>query len=234
LGKPVSVSKDYSAKAGLMAEAIEKYFGAEIKGLHTYKYYKENTTLRSWICLPLVMGLEQRKEGTLDALFTHLWTDNGVKIEDNPDSKEAGVFWDRGTLYAFRGAFKAGAADRSLEKLKGYASARLLGFHTPYVVEAWPEGDMAHLSAESALYCRIFTEGVLGMTPTGLNAFAMRPRLPNAWKNFELKNAKAFGGSFDVSIQRVGDRLQIKVVRGGKTIFEKSIREGDKVTVTVR
>ncbi|HYG17511.1 MAG TPA: hypothetical protein VD816_01225 [Ohtaekwangia sp.] len=234
LGRPASISRDYNAKAKSMAEAIEKYFGAEVNGLHTYKYYKENTTLRSWICLPLVMGIENRKEGTLDALFNHLWTDNGVKIEDNPETKEAGVFWDRGTLYAFRGAFKAGAADRSLVKLQTYASRRLLGFHTPYVVEAWPEGDMAHLSAESALYCRIFTEGVLGMTPTGLHSFIMRPRIPTAWDHFELSNIKAFNTSFDVSVQRSRDRLRVRVTQQGKTIFEKSIRDGETVTISFK
>ena len=37
------------------------------------------------------------------------------------------------------------------------------GEHVPYPVEAWPEGNQRHLSAESALYCRIFTEGLFGL-----------------------------------------------------------------------
>jgi hypothetical protein len=78
-------------------------------------------------------------------------------------------------LYALRGAFKAGAADQALEKLLSCFQIRLLGFQVPYVVKAWPEGNTAHLSAESATYCRIFTEGILGIVPTGFQAFSMRP-----------------------------------------------------------
>lgn len=120
-----------------------------------------------------MIGIEDRKAGTLEALFSKLWTANGVRVEYNPSLEEPNLFWDRGTLYAFRGAFKAGAADQALEKLLSYSQTRLLGFHVPYVVEAWPEGNMAHLSAESALYCRIFTEGMLGIVPTGFQAFVL-------------------------------------------------------------
>ena len=43
---------------------IEKYFGANVQGFNTYRYYAGNTTLRSWIGLPLVMGIFDRKEAT--------------------------------------------------------------------------------------------------------------------------------------------------------------------------
>jgi len=43
------------------ARRIESYFGAEIEGFNAYRYYKENTTLRGWILLPLAM--DHRTQG---------------------------------------------------------------------------------------------------------------------------------------------------------------------------
>jgi hypothetical protein len=202
MGKAPSLIKDYELRAKSVSAAIERYFGANMEGLATYKYYKENTTLRAWICLPLVVGINGRKAGTLDALFDKLWSTNGVLTELKPGETGGKVFWDRGTLYAFRGAFKAGAADRALERLESYSTTRLTGFRVPYAVEAWPENGMAHLSAESALYCRIFTEGLLGLEPTGFDSFLLRPNLPAKWDHLELSNIKAFGSTLDIKLER--------------------------------
>jgi hypothetical protein len=231
MGKPQTLAKEYESSANNLSAAIEAYFGSDVEGLKTYKYYKENVTLRSWICLPLVVGLNQRKQGTLDALFNKLWSANGVLTELKPDQKEGKVFWDRGTLYAFRGAFKAGAADRALERLNSYSATRLTGFRVPYVVEAWPENGMAHLSAESALYCRIFTEGLLGMEPTGFNSFNIKPNLPAKWNTLELKNINAFNGVIDISLKRQNDRLKLTVLKNGRTIVNKVIANGAQISV---
>jgi len=226
LEKPRSLIKNYEKQAEELAASIEDYFGAEIEGLETYQYFKDYPYLRHWICLPLVVGIDNRKEGTLDALFTRLWTNNGVKVEHNPTMEEPNLFWDRGTLYAFRGAFNAGAADRALEKLDAFSQTRLLGFHVPYVVEAWPEGNMAHLSAESALYCRIFTEGILGITPTGFDSFDLTPNIPDSWYYFNLRNIRAFNANFDVLIKREGNQLLVNIVQSGKSILNKKIENG--------
>jgi hypothetical protein len=232
MNMPGMVSTDYEKRAGDLSVAIEKYFGAEMEGLKTYRYYKENTTLRSWICLPLVVGLKNRKQGTLDALFNNLWSANGVLTEKTIDSGQPRVFWDRGTLYAFRGAFKAGEADKALARLQSYSSTRLTGFRVPYAVEAWPENGMAQLSAESALYCRIFTEGLLGMEPTGFRSFTLEPHLPKLWDNLTLNEVKAFGTSFDVSVHRSSDKLEITVTRKGKIVISKRVTPGQKLHVT--
>lgn len=234
LGNDRSTIKLYQDRARALGKAIDKYFGAEIEALKTYKYFKEHQFLRHWICLPLVMGIEDRKAGTLEALFSKLWTANGVRVEYNPGLEDPNLFWDRGTLYAFRGAFKAGAADNALEKLQSFSQTRLLGFHVPYVVEAWPEGNMAHLSAESALYCRIFTEGMLGIVPTGFQFFTMRPHLPSDWNKLNLKNICAFDSVLDVSIERVGEKLRIVVVKDGGKIFERMIWEGEEVQIQLK
>jgi len=47
-----------------------------------------------------------------------------------------------------------------------------------YPVECGPEGGQAHLSSESSLYCRIFTEGLFGILPTGLDRFRCTPPAP--------------------------------------------------------
>jgi hypothetical protein len=233
LDKKASLIKSYKRKAADLNQSIEAYFGAEIEGLDTYQYFKDHPYLRHWICLPLVMGIDDRRDGTVEALFTKLWTVNGVKVEHNPELEEPNLFWDRGTLYAFRGAFKAGAANRALEKLHSYSQTRLLGFHVPYVVEAWPEGNMAHLSAESALYCRIFTEGILGIVPTGFKSFELTPNIPDNWEYFNLKNIRAFATDIDVLIQREGDRLIVHVTQGGKTILNKKVKNGETIKVVV-
>ena len=234
LGFHKDVVNKFKERAYYLKRAIEDYFGKEIEGLETYQYFKDHPYLRHWICLPLVVGIDDRKEGTLDALFNKLWTDNGIKVEHNPNLEEPNLFWDRGTLYAFRGAFKAGAANRALEKLQTFSTTRLLGFHVPYVVEAWPEGNMAHLSAESALYCRIFTEGILGIVPTGFNSFEMTPNIPDDWEYFNLKRIRAFDSNFDVKIFRKDNKLNVQIIKSGEIILEKKIKNGETISIKLQ
>ncbi|WP_394748037.1 six-hairpin glycosidase-like protein [Spongiimicrobium salis] len=210
---PPQISRSYTSEANALAKAIEDYFGSTVEGLETYRYYEGHQHLRHWICLPLVVGLHDRKEATVTALFDRLWTENGVHVEKNSENEAISkIFWDRGTLYALRGTFLSGATDTSLEKLIQFSEARLLGEHVPYVVEAFPEGNMAHLSAESGLYCRVFIEGLFGIHPTGFNSFDCIPRLPNGWDEMALRNIKAFGKVFDLEVQRKGKKTQIKVI----------------------
>ncbi len=236
LNKSKTLQKKYKEQANKLSLAIENYFGTHVEGLDTYKYYKEHKYLRHWICLPLVVGLNKRKEATVTALFNRLWTDNGVHVEKNSDDEAiTKIFWDRGTLYALRGTFASGETKKSLEKLEQFSEKRLLGNRVPYVVEAFPEGNMAHLSAESALYCRVFTEGVFGITPTGLNSFTCTPRLPENWEHMYLNNIKAFGEDFSVKVNRAGRQVKVKVVKSnGKVILNKKITKGNSLNVTFR
>jgi len=228
LGKPRDALDRYRARAGALREAIAKHFAARIDGFETYRYYDGNTTLRAWIATPLTVGISDRAKGTTDALFSpSLWTKDGLATEaGKPD------FWDRSTLYALRGVFASGDTRRGLDRLIEYSSRRLLGEHVPYAVEAYPEGGQAHLSAESALYCRIFVEGLFGIRPTGLDAFAMTPRLPDGWDRMSLRAIHAFGRIFDVEIRRAGANLQVRVVpdRGANT--DRIITPGGTVAVS--
>ncbi len=217
----------YKTNAAKLKRAIESYFGANVQGFDTYQYYEGNDKLRSWICLPLTMGIYDRKDQTIDALFSpYLWTENGILTEAGSTT-----FWDRSTLYAFRGLFSSGATEKLMPYFSFYSARRLLGDHVPYPVEAWPEGNQRHLSAESGLYCRVITEGLFGMNPVGLNKLEILPRLPNDWDFMNLKNVKAFGKTFDIEVRRKGSKIELHVTSEGKTINKEIIKDDKAVVV---
>ncbi len=230
LGKE-TLAAEYENRRKEMYATIENYFGAKIEGLDTYKYFKENTHLRHWICLPLNMGIYTRKEATLKVLFEKLWTDNGILVEYRGDSTKQELFWDRGTLYAFRGAMKAGATELALDRLKRYSHKRLLGDHVPYAVEAYPENNMKHLSAESALYARIFTEGMFGIEPIDLNRIKIKPSLPKAWNEMSITALHIMGRIIDIQINRKGEYLKIELLENNRVFFETLISEDESTTV---
>ena len=97
-----------------------------------------------------------------------------------------------------------------------YSGVRLLGDHVPYAIEAWPEGSQRHLSAESGLYCRILTEGVFGIRPTGFRSFTLTPRLPAAWDRMSLRRVRAFA-----------------VTQDGREVVRKRLRAGQSLGVTL-
>jgi hypothetical protein len=218
------LAANYRLKAQALRETIEKYFGANVQGYNTYRYHIDNAKLRAWICIPLAMGITERKDQTIKALFSdYLWTSNGILTESGSTT-----FWDRSTLYAFRGLLSNGATDECIKYFSNYSATRLLGEHVPYPVEAWPEGDQRHLSAESALYCRAVTEGLFGMNPTGLNKFTITPWLPENWDTMKLSNIKAFDRTFDIEVSREGSGETIIVKpENGASIKKKWDRKGE-------
>lgn len=205
---PAKQAKEYLKQAEQIRAAIEAHFGATVEGFDTYQYYDGNEILRSWICMPLTVGIYDRAEATADALFSpRLWSENGLLTQAGSDT-----FWDRSTLYALRGVYASGATERATSFLKSYSTTRLLGEHVPYPIEAWPEGDQRHLSAESGLYCRIFTEGMFGIRPTGLNSFTLTPRLPQQWDHMSLRRVSIGGRMVDIEVKRGGDgRMELQV-----------------------
>lgn len=227
LGLPKTQTVAYLDEAKRLHTAIEKYFGSNVEGFETYRYYKGNTVLRSWICVPLTVGIFDRKEATINALFSpRLWTADGLATQSGDKT-----FWDRSTLYALRGVFAAGETDRALKYLKSYSSRRLLGEHVPYPVEAYPEGNQRQLSAESALYCRIYTEGLFGIRPIGFRKFNCTPRLPQAWPKMELKHINAFQSDFNISVERIKGKLKVTITSNDKIVKEKLINDGETLSV---
>lgn len=227
LGKPRAQLDAYKGQAEKMKAAIEKHFGATVEGFATYRYYEGNDVLRAWICMPLTVDIFDRKAGTIQALFSpRLWTADGLATQAGDKT-----FWDRATLYALRGVFAADEKEKALKFLQYYSNRRLLGPHVPYPVEAYPEGGQRHLSAESGLYCRIYTEGLFGIRPTGLRSFSITPHLPVEWNTMALNKVHAFGKNFDVKVTREREKIRISVMAEGKDVYNKTVKEGGSVEV---
>lgn len=225
LGETSSVTRLYRKRAARLRESIGRYFSANVSGYETYRYYEGNDLLRSWICLPLCFGIDDRAEGTLAALFSsEMMTEDGILTQQG-----SSTFWDRSTLYALRGAFAAGHADAALSQLHNYSEHRLLGTHVPYPVEAYPEGSQRHLSGESALYCRVITEGLFGIRPTGFDSFSLKVQMPSGWNTMSLDHIKAFGKDFNIAARRLDDqRIKVTVNYDGKT-REYSVKSGQEI-----
>ena len=232
LGKEIGVKSaslvEYKKQADELKVNIERYFGGEVEGFDTYRYYEGNDKLRSWICMPLTVGIYNRKNETIKALFSpNLWTKDGLLTESGSNT-----FWDRSTLYALRGVYACGATDKATEYLSFYSNQRLLGDHVPYAIEAWPEGSQRHLSAESGLYGRIVTEGMFGIRPTGFHSFTLTPHLPQGWDSMNLRKIRAFGTSFDVEVKRIKqDKIEISVLANGKRISKKVVKNGQMISM---
>lgn len=221
-------AESYRKQASILKENIERHFGCSMKGFETYRYYEGNDRLRSWICIPLVMDIFDRKEGTVQALLSPaLWSENGVYTEEGTE-----VFWDRATLYALRGIYASGYREQATSHLLEYSRNRLLGEHVPYAVEAWPEGNQRHLSTENALYCRIFTEGLFGFRPTGFRSFTLRPQLPDGWDRMELRGIHACSDRpFDIRIVRSGEKLTVSISTDGKTSAKFRVANGEQFRI---
>lgn len=141
-----------------IGEAMERYFGGEVAGYHTYHYHKGCGEIRAWNCLPVYMGIMERAKDTLQSIDARLWTDGSCRSTEGEQ-----ILWDRSALYYLAALFRAGETEWAWQRLKQYSETRLLGEHVPYAVEAYPEGGMRHLSAESGLFCRVITDGLLNI-----------------------------------------------------------------------
>ena len=216
------LAQTYLDRASDLKTSIDKYFAREIHGFDTYGYYENCDVLRSWICMPLCVGIYDRAEGTVAALASeHLMTQDGLLTAEG-----CPTVWDRSTLYGLRGMFASDYTEKAAELLLHYCLERLLGERVPYAVEAYPEGGRRHLSGESTLFCKIITEGILSMSPTGLNAFTLKPTLPDALDHLYLTNIKAYGGVFDVLLDKDG----FKVTRANGEVLATG-RYGETVKV---
>lgn len=227
LGEPASLAAIYREEAENLKKAINRHFAADVAGRQTYRYHEGLDKLRSWICIPLVMDIHEKAEGTVQTLFTpELWTEDGLLTEVGSTT-----YWDRSTLYALRGVFRAGFPDLAAEYLGKFTQRRLLGDHVPYAQEAYPEQNQSHLSAESALYCRILTEGAFGIRPTGLDSFTLKPSLPKAWPGMKLTSIHAFGRVWDCEVKRNGQEIEAAVSVGGEVIYKKSLPPGKEHSI---
>lgn len=180
--------------------AIETYFGRNIEGYDTYRYYDGNENLRSWICMPLTVEIFDRADETVKALFSSkLYYDGMMRSTSDNDTT-----WDRSLLFALRGTFLAGMAEKGMQETINYCKNRLLGSHCPYPYEAYPEGNRAHLAAESLLFARVITEGLFGLRAVGMNKLRIHPKLTKECSEIALYGIKLFSKSFDISADNNG------------------------------
>ena len=182
-----------------IAKAFEAHFADEIKGYRTYAYHKGCRDIRAWNCLPVYMGIFDRAEDTLASIEDHLWHEGGCRTTEGENTT-----WDRSTLYFIMALFRAGKTEKAFGLLKEYSQKRLLGERVPYPVEAYPEGDRRHLSAESALYCRVITDGLLHIT-VGENGISYRKSVPFLKGGVSLRHIFLDGSFQNITIQNTDD-----------------------------
>ena len=215
LGKPVAA--DFDQRADALRKAIDTYFGAEVEGFNTYRYYKENTTLRGWILLPMAMGIDDRKYATVAALTSNkLWPNKSAGADILAESTRP-TEWGRETYYALRVLFKAGRTEEALELTRRVVKAQIFGVKGPY-----PDEDAIDMLCPGSLYPRVFTEGVFGIVPTGLDSFECTPWLPKDWPRMALRDVRALGQAWDLLVERDGDQQKITITSAGKTILAAS------------
>lgn len=123
------------------------------------------------------------------------------------------TIWDRSTLYGLKALFLAGQGGRAMEPLLRYCRKRLLCDRVPYAVEAYPEGAKRQLSAESALFVRVITEGILAIQPESLRSFSFVPALPETMPHLYLSQLHIAGHNWQIRV----DRHNWKVIRDGET-----------------
>jgi len=226
LGKPMAA--EYDKRADSLRKAIDGYFGAEIEGFNAYRYYKENTTLRGWILLPMAMGITERKDATAAALTSDkLWPNRSAGADILAESTRP-TEWGRETYYALRVLFKAGRTEEALDITRRVVKAQIFGVKGPY-----PDEDAIDMLCPGSLYPRVFTEGMFGIVPTGLDSFDCTPWLPKAWPRMALRDVRAFGQAWDLLVERVGDEQKITITRAGHTILTATGPPGKTYHVTL-
>jgi hypothetical protein len=213
LGKP-AVARDFETRAAALRKAIDVYFGAEVEGFNSYRYYDGNTTLRGWILLPLAMGITERQEATVAALLSDkLWPHRMAGADILAESTRE-TEWGRETYYALRVLFKAGRTEEAIDLTRRVVKAQIFGERGPY-----PDEDAIDMLCPGSLYPRVFTEGLFGIVPQGLKTFDCTPWLPAAWPKMALRDLRAFGRSWDLVVEREGTLQKITITSGGKTVF---------------
>jgi len=78
----------------------------------------------------------------------------------------------------------------------------------------------------------VFTEGLFGIVPTGLDSFECTPWLPKVWPRMALRDLRAFGRAWDLVVERAGDQQKVAVRSDGKTVMTGRGPAGKTYSVT--
>ena len=93
---------------------------------------------------------------------------------------------------------------------------------------------MKHLSAESALYCRIFIEGLLGIEPISFSKVKMTPKLPKEHDELMLSNIYLSGIRADIIITRKGERLNVLVKSEDAILFNGDVNKEQSILIDLQ
>ena len=220
--KEFDIENNYLEEANSLKEKINEYFYDGDRCI----YCKEETHLRSHVVYPLIMGIYEHAEDIINTIMDErLYTDNGFKTIDNCET-----YWDRITLMAIRGLFNADRSNLAYEILEKYSENRLLKDHVPYAIEAYPEGNQAHLAAESALYARIYLEGILGYEPLSFSLFKLHLSMPDKLDYIDVDNVMICGIPMSISINKVDDKYSIEI---DEICYYKEVNNHEDVIIDV-
>ncbi len=165
-----------------LRQVIEEHFGGNFYGFRTYRHASGGEILHPYICLPLCVGIFDRREDTLNALFSpYLWSKNGIRSrtgEPGEAEGEPGVCESLWTLLAFRASFLAGRVDPPWDSLKRYLRSRLSLVSGLEFLEDGRANNQAFSPEEAALFCRLISEGLFRLKPLGRGKYSVTPNLP--------------------------------------------------------
>jgi cellobiose phosphorylase len=99
----------------------------------------------------------------------------------------------------------------------------------PYPVEAYPENNMKHLSAESALYALIYLEGMLGMELSANKKIFLNPSFPKEWTAFSLENVHLFNKIYSLNFVKKDELWEIELSQNDSLLFQSSFKLGEIV-----
>lgn len=167
------------------------------------------------------MDICDRKGGTLAAMLSDKLWPSRHKGGDILAESTRETEWGRETYYALRVLFKAGITDQALDLTQKVVRAQILGPRGPY-----PDEDAIDMPCPGSLYPRVFTEGLFGICPTGLDSFECTPWLPWSWPSMALRDMRAFGHAWDLVVERDGEVLKVSVHSQGKLLYCRSAPAG--------
>jgi len=212
----------YQAEYTALRKNIIDYFSSEVEGYKTYRYYDGSNVLRSWICMPLNAGIYDRAEATLNALFSErMLKYNSIKTISTDNT-----IWDRAALFTFKGGYKSDLSNLTTPYFLAYTRERVIGNHGPYPYEAYPEGKRSQLSTESTLYCRVFTEGILGLNETGLGRYSFTPALSPDMSFITVGSITLNGQRYTVEAALNGSTVSLKIFLGNVIILNETKPKG--------
>ena len=112
---------------------------------------------------------------------------------------------------------------------RGVVKAQSFGVKDPY-----PDEDAIDMLCPGSLYPRVFTEGIFGIVPTGLDSLECTPWLPKTWPRMALRDVRAFGQAWDLVVESAGDQQKITVTRAGQSVMTATGPAGKTHPVSFR